>query len=675
MNDVPLSEKQTYGEKLVENLLQQITRQQHTQYFFKREPQLFDERGRSWEPDFVVVCAQYGVIVAEVKDWINIVSADQDKTIIIRKDGVQEEKENPVRTAKHYAHLLADKFETRAELKHRRQQKITLKFPWQPIVILPNIHNRIIEKLERSGIWPRGVVLGKESLIDAATFEKCLISLPWRFRLEQSLSNSVLNTIRGVLDPSIIVTDQEGIDRGELTLTQESLTKESFRVPQKQTLSLLGDDFMSEDAEAAVNNVSVRLVRGVAGSGKSLVLVRRALYLAEQYPNARICVLTFNKDLAADLRSRISNNQIVVTNFHKLCADAIGKQWSSPNKLEDWLQTHAVEDIHKLGLSVDFVAEEMRWRKDVGLFEAEAYLNSQRRGRGKGLTAAKRESINQIFDKYRLYQTKTSTTKPMAYADWDDVPYIATETLTKPHHHMTGLYDAILIDEAQDFAPSWIKVVKLLLKPDGLLFICDDPTQSLFRYFSWSEKGVSVVGRTRVLRTPFRCTREITQAAYSLVDADTILKSAEDATQPNLDSLELTSGSKPCLKKVHDAENEVAFIDRIVSQYLSAGIPGGQIAILCHSKRIVKHWAYLRNKGCYVETFEKMKGLEFRAVFVPHLHTLVETHATISGDEEIAATRRRIFTAMTRAREYLNLSYQNQLPQILEPLLPFVEPG
>ena len=82
----------------------------------------------------------------------------------------------------------------------------------------------------------------------------------------------------------------------------------------------------------------------------------------------------------------------------------------------------------------------------------------------------------------------------------------------------TKTYDAILIDEAQDWAPSWLQVVNQLLDPQhGLLFLADDPSQSIYRYFSWKEKGVDVVGRTRWLRVPYRNTYEIYQAAYSMI--------------------------------------------------------------------------------------------------------------------------------------------------------------
>src|SRR5262249_2630029 len=147
------------------------------------------------------------------------------------------------------------------------------------------------------------------------------------------------------------------------------------------------------------------------------------------------------------------------------------------------------------------------------------------------------------------------------FIDWSDVPFLALAELNQGHP-LRNTYDIILIDEAQDFAPSWLEIVKNLLKPAGTLFLCDDPTQSLFRSFSWKQKGVDVVGRTRVLKVPFRCTREITQAAYSLIEADEILKKSEEITVPDLTTYDLLAGETPLLCTCEDLVDEILFVEQ-----------------------------------------------------------------------------------------------------------------
>src|SRR5690606_38080419 len=137
-----------------------------------------------------------------------------------------------------------------------------------------------------------------------------------------------------------------GIPTGILTLDQEAeITRPLPNKPTKKPavqLRLFDDDLLTEEARGIAEATSVRLVRGVAGSGKSLVLARRAQYLAEQYPDLKILVMAFNKDLTADLRRRIgSAPNLVVSNFHKVCKDIIGPAWRSPFSLESWLYHRA----------------------------------------------------------------------------------------------------------------------------------------------------------------------------------------------------------------------------------------------------------------------------------------------------------------------------------------------
>ena len=62
-----------------------------------------------------------------------------------------------------------------------------------------------------------------------------------------------------------------------------------------------------------------RVVRGVAGSGKTIIIICRARYLAQIHKDWKILVLCFNKVLATFLRDSIVNNginNVVVSHFH-----------------------------------------------------------------------------------------------------------------------------------------------------------------------------------------------------------------------------------------------------------------------------------------------------------------------------------------------------------------------
>ncbi len=639
----------TYGEQLVTNLLKTLPK---GQYFSVVEPHIATRKSAHRNPDFVIVGSRLGVIVVEVKDWKRFKKLSVHEFEIERENGEIATETSPVKTAEAYTYNLVERFEKLDELFQRHRGKRKLKFPWTHAVILTHADDSLIKKCEDKGLWDPGQVIGSSQLTPER-FEQALHDLPWVRRMREPLDMQTLDVIRGVLEPELIIEDDGGIPLGILTVDQERLERQPLKVAAKvEKQHALPLDLLSEETEALAETLSVRLVRGVAGSGKSLVLARRAQYLADQYPDMNLLVLAFNKDLVGDLKRRIPGApNLEITNFHQMCRRIMGERWHSPQDVEGWLNNRMVDVMQAHDFSAEFVAEEIEWRKEFKHYDNHAYLELDRAGRKVALNKDKRAVINHIFDQYRQYQQRQRV------MDWSDVPFI-TEDELKKGHALAGYYDIILIDEAQDFAPSWLRVVKQLLKTEGNLFLCDDPTQSLFRSYSWKEKGIDIVGRTRVLKVPFRCTREITMAAHSLIQGG----QAEEILEPDLTTYMLVSGERPVLAECRDMDNEVKFVEQQVLSALEGGVDGAKIAILCHNKNYIRHWAYLRNKGCYVGSFNQMKGLEFEQVFVPYLHTAFDHIKQPSDESALAETRKRIFTAMTRARERLILSYQNALP-------------
>lgn len=670
MSGYPRNARKTQGERIVAGLLRQLS----DDYFWVTEPMIHTPLG-SKRPDFIVVAKNLGVAIIEVKDWREILEASQQDITIRRADGEILILPNPAQTARDYAIDLARVFEQHKALLSPGFGRARLSFPWQEVVVLTNISAYTVRHLERNYIFPEGVVLGAEALVDAAVFEEALTSLPWRFALKGPLNNDTLAVIRSVIDPRIIIRTDEAAPTGIETPLQSLLIREEPKIVEpppapvvetRPKVAPVNDDTLPAPLRPLVDDLAVRLVRGVAGAGKTLVLTRRAQFLHEHFPQYRVLVLSFNTDLADALKRKLPLTNITVTGFHKLCSQILGQTWRSPVEIGGWLNRHLKPYIEEQGLTVDFVAEEIRWRKDVGLFDNDAYLSAARTGRGQGLARARREIINAIFDYYRQAQHGV-------FNDWEDVPYLAYEALTQtPDHPLREAFHVVLVDEAQDFAPSWIRVVKAVMKPQGTMLVCDDPTQSLFKYFSWKEKGLQVSGRTSVLRIPFRCTREITRAAYSLVEADPILSTEEDLLPPRLNIAELRSGDRPELRQCSTWAEEVGYVEQGVIALVESGVPWQEIAVLCHDNRDLASFQHLTKRGVYVRGYGKMKGLEFQAVFLPRLNSVFDDAGQDTDATLISRHRRRVYVGMTRARHWLALSYHGALPAALEPLLPHV---
>jgi hypothetical protein len=71
-------------------------------------------------------------------------------------------------------------------------------------------------------------------------------------------------------------------------------------------------------------------------------------------------------------------------------------------------------------------------------------------------------------------------------------------------------FDAVLIDEGQDFDDDMLKILLALLRPGGQLVMSVDSCQDLYmRRPSWKSLGIRAGGRTHYLRRVYRNTKEI----------------------------------------------------------------------------------------------------------------------------------------------------------------------
>lgn len=104
--------------------------------------------------------------------------------------------------------------------------------------------------------------------------------------------------------------------------------------------------------------------------------------------------------------------------------------------------------------------------------------------------------------------------EPIHYENEDSEYYdlVVQESLAKAGSGQCpiGPFDAILIDEGQDFSEEMLRTVLSLLAPGGDLVIAQDSYQDLYRRAgSWKSLGVKASGRTTYLKKVYRNTVEI----------------------------------------------------------------------------------------------------------------------------------------------------------------------
>lgn len=660
-------DKATHGEKRVLKSLQQNLPKEFTVYV---EHPIQGEREIRY-PDFIVL-TNYGIVVLEVKDWVVIERADKHGAIIRTRNNATRRVKNPVTQAKELA------IELQEELRQKANGR-NIDIPWGYAAILPNLGLSAITKLR--SVWGEDFVWGAFDLRpeDRLT-HRLKRTLPTR-RMT-SLTRRDLDFIRATVNPIVEFQREHQtiyLDEAQERIVAEPVREQTLktaptRPEQEQQKLFTFSDTPADAAEVSSageeisRNIAVRLVRGVAGSGKSIVLVQRARYLAGLYPDWDILVLTYNNSLEESLAAQLKGTGIKVQNFHSICRKILGTDWKSPTDPDGWLANHRDEYEIIQHLGVEYLSKEIAWIKEMGLKSVEAYLDIPRKGRVRKLSQSQRRAVYLVLNDYQKYLDE------QGIPDWADVPFLVLERLneSKPPKQ----YDAILIDEAQDFAPAWIQVVNRFLKPNGVLFLADDPTQSVYRYYSWREKGIDVVGRTRWLRIPYRNTYEVYHAAYQVVAADPVLlemlHSEGMLLATKIDPDQMRHGPRPILHKFDRQDEEIEYIRNQVQALLQAGVDARQIAVLHRrTKGVQRLSAALKGTEVTVSTFHSAKGLEFEAIF---LADLSEMFVDPEKPEEVHQQERRLlFMAMTRTRNQLFMTYHGSLPPMLEPLKSMVD--
>ena len=237
---------------------------------------LFPGRRHIQEPDFVVIGADIGLIVLEVKDWRGPQPPEGDT------------RKNPLAQAKAYVHALQDLVRERgfpvlveAEGRHAGD----LVFPCVPAVALPFVKR---DHWEEMGLdLDARHVLVREDL-NSEVLPDSLRRLA-RLYFPPRLDAAQVDFLRGLAAPEFCLDPPSpaGPPRQLDLLQADIVGSDLFLPPTEQRLS---------------RDLSVRLVRGVAGSGKTLLLLIRARLLQRLQPSWKILVLTYNRDLALFLR-------------------------------------------------------------------------------------------------------------------------------------------------------------------------------------------------------------------------------------------------------------------------------------------------------------------------------------------------------------------------------------
>lgn len=423
-------------------------------------------------------------------------------------------------------------------------------------------------------------------------------------------------------------------------------------------------------------------VLGGAGTGKTVVLMHRARYLARQLrddPEGRILVTTFTRNLAGDLENNLRElcgeefKRLEVVNLHSWAAQFLRKQGRKLDIVDDqeqekWMDTAMVECGAKDHSLAFYRAELDRVAQPQDVLTREDYFRARRVGRGTPLGRRQRAEVWEVLARYREMLHEEGK------MEWQDAVREARMLIEKRGLSLT--YRAVLADEVQDFSAGDLRLLRAMVpEGDNDLFLVGDGHQRIYgQPTSLSSCGIRIIGRSRRLRLNYRTTDAI--ARHSLA----ILKDCDiDDLDEGVDTLRgytsLRKGVEPVIRQFADAAEEGEFVVQQVREWLDRGLRPEEVCIAVRLRKdargryrqlleaagiestVLEKDNEPEAPGVRVATMHRMKGLEFRGVLLASVQEgMMPYTGGGSGnlsEDRLLQERCLFYVASTRARDEL----------------------
>lgn len=445
---------------------------------------------------------------------------------------------------------------------------------------------------------------------------------------------------------------------------------------------------LTPDQQACVdyqgNTAKNLVIQGVAGSGKSTVLMARAnKYLTKEYVPGRqnqVIIFTYNNTLASYIQELFEIDDSKKTYVRIVTLDSFlsevfkytpGSHRKRPidsryrkkfmqQALDAHKNNYGEHRLHNAG--VDFWIEECQWMRDMNIAapDFERYRTLPRKGRG-GKVKIFDADRKVAFQIYMAYKEQLDSKYLCEFDDW--YLFLSHRLSSIPDRYK---YDHVLIDEAQDQSLTKMLVVAALCRKDATISM--DMNQRIYKQ-SWTMKQLGLPSITKTLKYGFRCSQQNQDLATDLLrhNPDADVEIAPAMCEP---------GPLPIIKKVQsEYESKKALVETL--QDWIKQDPSATIGVLgATNKLIEKYGAWLTDAGLTYElikpserfsvekagiklsTLHSAKGLEFTHVIIPDFDEDVLPWLPKTDDSEIindylAQGRNLAYVGMTRAKKQL----------------------
>lgn len=437
-------------------------------------------------------------------------------------------------------------------------------------------------------------------------------------------------------------------------------------------------------------------VSGSAGTGKTIVALHRAVYLARSNPEGRVLLATFSATLADALRIKlrrlIGSEPRLGERIEVGAMDAMGLRLYEAQSGSAHIASrdeilNVIEEASSQqpghGFSRAFLLAE--WEDVVDgwqLTSWDAYRDVQRLGRKTRLPESRRGVLWTIFEQVR------SNLDSRGWLTYAGMFGRLTETLPQRRHPP---FDFAVIDEAQDISVAQLRFLAALgANRPNALFFAGDLGQRIFQQpFSWASQGIEVRGRARTLKLNYRTSHQIRMQADRLLAPE--VADVDGNVEQRRGTVSVFNGPKPTIEACSSNEAEVMAVAKWLQTCLEGNFLPHEIGVFVRSDtELDRAREALDSAGlpykilgtsiattpgyASISTMHQAKGLEFRAVAVMACDDEVipsqqrmELVADDADLEEIYDTERHLlYVACTRARDRLHVSGVAPISEFLD---------
>ncbi|GAB4355065.1 MAG: 3'-5' exonuclease [Gammaproteobacteria bacterium] len=440
-------------------------------------------------------------------------------------------------------------------------------------------------------------------------------------------------------------------------------------------------------------------VSGSAGTGKTIVALHRAVFLARRHPDARVLLATFSGTLANALRNKL---RVLIAREPRLgerievhAVDAIGERLYeaafgafSPANTDTLKQIIAEtrKGFPDFTYSDRFLLDE--WRNVVDAWQIsswEAYRDVKRLGRKTRLGEQQRIMLWAFFEEVQKQLAQRGLISRAALF------HRLTESIRERTHPP---FDFAIVDEAQDINVAQLRFLAALGgERDNALFFAGDLGQRIFQTpFSWKALGVDIRGRSHTLRVNYRTSHQIRRQADRLLGPE--VSDVDGNVDDRRGTVSVFNGPEPVIQVFASVTEEVDALASWLKGRIADGLQPHEIGVFVRSEaeieralsavqsaeipfKVLDEQVETAVGRLSISTMHLAKGLEFRAVAVMACddevipsQRRIESVTDESDLEEVYNTERHLlYVACTRAREELMITAVDPESEFLADML------